>query len=596
MNKFFLLSIAVSLTSLIFSQDTSLLTHYEKSGYKATPNYKQTISYCKRLAEASPAIKYTTLGVSPQGRDLPLMIIDNNGTFNPHEAKKAGKAILFVEAGIHSGEIEGKDAMLMLLRDMVVYKRHTDLLDHVTILFIPIFNVDGHERSSPYSRINQNGPEEMGWRTTSTNLNLNRDFLKADQPEMIAWQKLFQKWLPDFFIDVHTTDGADYQYVLTYAMETHGNMDPGLTKWVKEKYLPDMIEGMEDAGFPVFEYVAFRRWFDPRSGLRTGAAPPRISQGYTALQNRPGLLVETHMLKSYRERVESTKAIIEATLEILNNDYKKLIILNHQADAYAASNEFMNQPLAVKFKRSDEDSVMVKFKGVDYDVENSELTGGNWYRYQSDEPKEYLLPFFNSIIPETEIKLPYAYIIPVQWTKVIDRLKLHGVNFIPLQKSSEIPVELYRFKNTQWQNFPYEGRFPMRNIEYDILHKTIEYPDGSAVIPVNQRTSRVIAHILEPSAEDSYAYWGFFNPVFERKEYFETYVMEELAREMIKENPELLDAFNQYKAENPELEGNQWGLLWWFYERTPYFDDQMNLYPVGRIIDKNVLETIPLAR
>lgn len=593
---FFLLSIIlISFTG--FSQhDTSWTTYYERSGCMATPGYEQTITYCKKLADASPFIKYTSFGTSPQGRDLPLMIIDMDSMFTPQQVKKSGKAVLFVEAGIHSGEIEGKDAMLMLLRDMVIHKKNIELLDHVTILFIPIFNVDGHERSSPYNRINQNGPEEMGWRTTSTNLNLNRDFLKADQPEMIAWHKLFQKWLPDFFIDVHTTDGADYQYVLTYAMETHGNMDPGLTEWVEDHYLPEMTEKMEKAGFPVFEYVAFRRWFDPRSGLRTGAAPPRISQGYMALQNRPGLLVETHMLKPYRERVESTKAIIEITLEILNKDFENLIRLNHQADAYAASDEFLQDPLAVKFERSDEDSVMVKFKGVEYDIEKSTLTEGNWYRYQSDEPREYLLPFFNSIIPETEIKLPYAYIIPPQWTEVIERLKLHGVNYIPLQQSAEIPVELYRFKNPGWQNFPYEGRFPMRNIEYDILNQEVEYPKGSVLIPVNQRTSRVIAHILEPAAEDSYVYWGFFIPVFERKEYFETYVMEELAREMIKNDPELLEEFNQYKSENPDLEGNQWGLLWWFYERSPYFDKQMNKYPVGRIINKNELMNLPLAR
>jgi len=596
MNKAIIILFLEIIAFQLYSQETDWSTYYEESGGVATPDYVQTIAYCQKLAGASSWIEYTTFGVSPQGRDLPLLIIDKNGNFTPQEVKRSGNAVLFIEAGIHSGEIEGKDAMLMLLRDLAIRKKNTHLLDHVTILFIPIFNVDGHERSGPYNRINQNGPVEMGWRTTATNLNLNRDFLKTDQPEMIAWHKLFQKWLPDFFIDVHTTDGADYQYVLTYAMEIYGNMDAGLTQWVKDDYLPEMISEMEDAGFPVFEYVAFRQWFDPRSGLRTDAAPPRLSQGYVALQNRPGLLVETHMLKPYKLRVESTYEIIMITLDILNKDYQELIKLNHQADAVAASDMFRESPLAVKFKRSDTDSVMVDFRGVEYDIETSQLTGGNWYRYQPGNPVTFKLPMFNTIAADKTVRLPVAYIIPTEWIEVINRLKLHGVNFIPLAEETEIEVETYRFVNPSWQNSPFEGRFPMQNIEFEIITDKVLFPEGSVVVPVNQRAIRVIANILEPLAEDSYVYWGFFNPVFERKEYFETYVMEEKAREMIKEDPQLLEEYNRFKNENPQLEGNQWGLLWWFYQRSPYYDQRLNVYPVGRITSKNTLNSLPLAR
>jgi len=175
-----------------------------------------------------------------------------------------------VQACIHPGESEGKDAMLMLLRDMVIDKKNTHLLDHISILFIPVFNVDGHERFGPYNRINQNGPKEMGWRVTANNLNLNRDFLKAETPEMKAWLKMFNKWLPDFFIDTHTTDGADYQYVLTYLMEIFGNMDDGLTNWCKNRFLPDMTGKMESRGFPVFPYIGFRDWHNPKAASNQG--------------------------------------------------------------------------------------------------------------------------------------------------------------------------------------------------------------------------------------------------------------------------------------------------------------------------------------
>ncbi len=581
---------------ILNAQDTGWQTYYERSDYLATPRYNETIEYCKKLADASPMIEYTTFGISPQGRNLPLMIIDKNANFTPESVKRSGNAILMVQAGIHAGEIEGKDAMLMLIRDMVIHQKDIWLLDHVTIIFIPIMNVDGHEYMNPYNRINQNGPEEIGLRATAQNLNLNRDFLKADQPEMKAWLKLFQQWLPDFFIDVHTSDGADYQYVLTYIMEIYGNMDEELTAFVRDEYLPEIIDRMDQAGFPVFEYVAFRRWFDPRSGLRADAAPPRISQSYVALQNRIGLCIETHMLKPYKERVESTYELVKFTLDFMTGNYQELIDLNHQADAYVAGEEFKNAKFPLKFKRSETDSVMVEFKGVEYDVEKSELTGGDWFRYHPDKPVTYFLPMFNNVFIEEEVNLPVAYVVPPEWVDVIDRLKLHGVKYIPLQENATIPVEIYKFHNPEWQARPYESRHPMRNIEYDIIEDEVEFPAGSAIVMTNQRTARVIANILEPLAEDSYVYWGFFDPIFERKEYFETYIMEEIAREMIAEDPQLLDEFNQFKVDNPGVENNPWGQLWWFYERSPYYSNRINVYPVGRIVDEKELQGLPMAR
>ncbi len=235
-----------------------------------------------------------------------MLIIDGEGRFDPASARKSAKLVLLIQAGIHPGEIDGKDAGFMFFRDLAINQLFGAMPENLIILFIPIFNVDGHERFGPYNRINQDGPEEMGWRTTAQNLNLNRDFLKADAPEMQAWLKLYQQWLPDFFVDIHVTDGADYQYVSTYGLETYGNMDEGLTKWTNEQLIPVMEQSMDAAGYPMFPYIMFRRWHDPRSGLRSSAAGPRFSQGYTAVQNRIGLLVENHSLKDYKTRVSST--------------------------------------------------------------------------------------------------------------------------------------------------------------------------------------------------------------------------------------------------------------------------------------------------
>ncbi|MCK4406131.1 MAG: hypothetical protein KAV44_00505 [Bacteroidales bacterium] len=573
--------------SIGFSQDSDWQTYYEKSGFKETPRYDQTVEYCKKLASASPWIKYVSFGVSPQGRDLPLLIVDRNGNFTPLKVHRSGNAVLLIEAGIHPGEIDGKDAGLMFIRDIAIYKKYEDLLNHVTILFIPIFNVDGHERFSAYNRINQNGPKEMGWRTTAQNLNLNRDFLKADTPEMKAWLKMFNKWLPDFFVDIHATDGADFQYVMTYALETFGNMDDGLTTWAENEYLKVMEEDMEKAGYPIFPYVAFRRWHDPKSGLRSMLSAPRLSQGYTAIQNRIGFLIENHMLKDYKTRVSATYEALIITCEILNKEYEKLIMLNKIADEYSAGSEFRSKKFPIDFRASN-DSIMVDFKGFEYEVERSNLSGGNWFKY-SDKPVDFKLPYFNNQNPVVEVDLPEAYIIPPEWIDVIERLELHGIKYSQLDEPVVIPVKTYKFKNVSWRQLPYEGRHPV-SFDYDEIIEEREFSAGSVVIDMNQRTARVIAHILEPKAPDSYLYWGFFDAIFEQKEYAESYVMESLARKMLVEDPELKKEFEQMKTNNPDFANNFWAILNWFYSKTPYWDQKKNVYPVGKIYDKEVIK------
>jgi len=501
--------------------------------------------------------------------------------------------IFLIQAGIHPGEIDGKDAGLMFIRDMVIHEDFPGLMDHVTYLFIPIFSVDGHERFGPYNRINQNGPREMGWRTTAQNLNLNRDYLKADSPEMQALLTLFQQWLPDFYLDIHVTDGADFQYVSTYEIEVSGNMDAGLTNWTKEVFIPSFETSMGTLGNPVFTYVSFRKWHDPRSGLRVSVPPPRISHGYGPLQNRPCLLLENHMLKDYQTRVESTYQVLVEISKILSREYAELRWLNNKADLYSASEEFLEKPFPIQWKNTS-DSVMVEFLGVEYDIVESDLTGGPWFQYHPEKPRTYLLPLFNKNIPQKLIELPLAYIVPPEWDIVIERLKFHGIEFKRIEEPAEIMVETYRFLDPDWSSSPYEGRLRV-TASFDIQQEVIRYPSGSVVVPLNQRASRAIAHIFEPDAPDSYLKWGFFNVIFEQKEYSETYVMEEVARQMIDADPDLLEEFNTLRDENPDFTENQWVQLNWFYSKSPWWDTRKNLYPVGRVIDEDVFRSLKIS-
>lgn len=562
------------------AQQNDWQTLYEQSDFLETPDYEQTIEFCQRLADHSTMVHYTTFGVSPQGRDLPLLIINKNQGFEPKD--NGDKLILLLQAGIHPGEPDGKDAGFLLIRDMIIHGKNQELLDKITILFIPIFNVDGYDRFGPYNRINQNGPKEMGWRTTAQNLNLNRDHIKADAPEMQAWLKLFNKWMPHFFIDCHTTNGADYQYALTYMLETHGNMEEDLTRWQTNVYEPEVSKKMEASGFPIFRYLQFRQWHDPRSGLRSGAAPGMLSQGYTALLNRPGLLIETHMLKDYKTRVDATYEMIVHTLHLLNREGQSLTDIIDEADAFTASSEFRKEPFPLGFTISQADSVMVDFLGVEYDIETSPLTGGPWFKYYPDKPVTYSLPLFNHNVPSATAMLPEAYIIPAEWQEVIHRIKCHGIEMQRVDEPAQMVVEAYRFENPNFRNAPNEGR---HMVSAEVIPFTEErtFQPGSVIIPVNQPKARLIARMLEPGSSDSFLQWGFFNAIFEQKEYGETYVMEPLARQMLLEDENLRAEFEEMKANNPELFSSQWAMLNWFYTKTPWWDQKKNVYPVGRI-------------
>ena len=588
MKKYNFILLFIMIAGFVSAQEIDWTTHYERSGFLETANYEEVIRYSKLLAEHSPIISYSTYGNSPQGREMPLLILDKNENFDPASVRASRNAIYFIQAGIHPGEADGTDAVLMLMRDIAISKEQFGLLDNVTFLIIPAFNVDGLGRFGPYNRINQNGPKEMGWRSTAQNLNLNRDYLKADAPEMIAWLKVFNEWLPDFFVDCHTTDGADYQYVLTYMMEIFGNMDQGLTDWQKDVFLPYVHEKMDIAGYPINQYVSFRRWHDPRSGLISGTSSPRLSNGFSAIQNRPCLLIESHVLKPHKIRVEGTYYLLQYTAEQLNDKKDELKALNQKADEIAASPAFRKEPLPVAFRRSTKDSVMVEFKGVEYSADRSDLTGGTWFKY-SDIPVTYTLPWFNKPQPSVTVELPEAYIIPPEWIAVIERIELHGIEFVVLDKEIELEVKTYHFKDPKWRNAPYEGRHAMSNIEYDEITETRTYPAGSVLIDMNQRSSRVIAHILEPRAEDSFLYWGFFDAIFEQKEYSETYRMEPIAREMLANDEELRKEFEKKRSEDEGFNISQWIMLNWLYQRTPYWDQKKDKYPVGKIYDREII-------
>lgn len=589
MRIIFILYIVVFIFSFALSQSIpdNWFTYYEQTGFKQTPRYDETIEFCNRLEKASPWIKVTPFGKSPEGRDLVLVIASKDGTFDPKKAQKTGKAILLVQNGIHAGEIDGKDACLMLLRDIAIAKTKESLLENVILLVIPIYNVDGHERFGPYNRINQNGPEEMGWRVTGQNLNLNRDYMKADAPETQAWLKMFNEWLPDFVIDAHVTNGADYQHIVTYGIEKYLNIAEPIRSWVNDKYLP-MILSLKTNGVPLAPYVSLRDRLDPLKGLQSGVAPPRLSTPYVALHNRPSLLIETHMMKDYKSRVEGTYQTIVATLELMNKEFSSLREAVRKTDERTITN--IENPFPIRFRTVDVPNRTFHYLGFKQTSQPSDISGGTWIKY-TKEPFDADIPHYDSVVVDKSIELPVAYLIPPQWQEVITRLKFHGVIIERLIKPTELEVEIYKFSNARWQQNPYEGRHPVTYSVEKVKEKKL-FPAGTAVVRLNQRTARIAIHALEPEAPDAFVAWGFFDATFEQKEYTEDYVMEPMAREMLANDSTLKQDFESKLKSDTTFIKNPFARLNFFYQHSPWWDKNVNLYPVARLMKDINIETL----
>lgn len=565
-------------------------TEFERSGGTRTGTYQQAVDLCRELDRSSRWVRYRSFGTSGEGRDLPVLIVDRHGRFTPAAAHRdPGNAVVLVQAGIHAGEIDGKDAGLMLVRAMTVEHRLASLLDHVTLVFVPILNVDGHERTSRYNRPNQNGPEVMGFRANASELNLNRDYLKADSPEIRSWLGLFNEWSPDLFVDCHVTDGADYQYVITYVIEEWQDTDSTVAAWSRDRFEAPLTARMASSGFPIMHYCDFRTDHDPRSGLRSFASTPRFSTGYVALRDRPALLIEAHMLKDYATRVRGTYAMLENVLGIVNDEHATLHRMVAAADARTASPAFRRRPLPLTFDVSYQDSAMIDFLGYDYDVVKSEVTGGKWFRY-SHQPERWRVPYFYAQRTQASATLPAAYVIPPQWKDVIARLDFHGVHYTRLTKAQPAHVSTVRFTGTHWREQPYEGRHPLTYDTHEIEEDRVLAP-GTVIVDTAQPSARVIANLLEPVGPDALVRWGFFDASFEYKEYIESYVIEAMIPGMLARDPQLQHELGEAKKD-PDFASNPDAIRRWFYARTPYFEHEVGVYPVARIRDRAEAERL----
>src|SRR5579863_6351151 len=318
---------AASLAASTKDSPRDLLTTGEQTDWNETAPYSEAVEISHRLERASKFVKVLDIGTTPEGRTMIALVVSKDRAFTPEAAAKTNKAIVMIQSGIHAGEIKGKDTVLMLIRDMTVSKKFAAWLDHAIFVVIPVFNVDGHEYFSAYHRPSQNGPASTGLRATAQRLNLNRDYMKADTPEMKAWLRVFNSWTPDFLIDNHVTDGSDMQYDVTWDMARNQDIAEPAGAWVREKYVPELDKRMAADGHLVAPYGALRN-----RQFFMEVFSPRYSHLYSAVQNRPSLLVETHSLKTARTRAWANYDIMRHTFDIILLDPDALKRAVREAD------------------------------------------------------------------------------------------------------------------------------------------------------------------------------------------------------------------------------------------------------------------------
>lgn len=556
--------------ALIKHKSAPWVTPAELTGLTDSPDYHATLVYLRKLVNSSDVLELEQFGTSAQGR--PLYVVKASRALHKI-AQNPLRPLLLVQAGIHSGEIDGKDAGLMLLRDIVQGDKE-QLLANADLLFIPVFSADGHERRSQHNRMNQRGPLHQGWRSTAQNLNLNRDYAKADAPEMQALLGLLNRYQPDLYIDVHVTDGEDYQYDITYGFnEPFAAISTNGASWLASLYRPTVDAALTQAGHLPGPLVFGVDSKDFSKGISGWTASPRYSNGYGDVRHLPTVLVENHSLKPYRQRVLGTYVLLEQSLKLLNEQGNSLI-LARQADLQARPKR-----MALSFKAA-EQADFIDFKGISYEVRQSAISGDSYVNW-TGKPQLYpQLPVYWDKVVDKEVAIPQAYWIPAEQHSVIERLKLHDIEFDVLDKAQKVTVQQLSATAYKFADTPFESRFMLTEATFSRVTQNRNLKAGWVKVSTDQALGRLAVALLEPTAPDSLFSWGFFPGMFERTEYFEPYAIEPLIAQMLAAQPQLQQQFDQALAQDEALRTNPRERYNWFYRQMPFYDQQYLKYPV----------------
>lgn len=550
-----------------------MLTSFEKND-QTTPTYYETIEFYELLSQNSPLLRCSPFGDTDAGHPLHEVVISKDADISPNDARELNKTILFINNAIHPGEPCGVDATMMLARDII--QGSLDIPEDLVIVILPFYNIGGGLNRTSTSRANQDGPEAYGFRGNAKNLDLNRDFVKCDSKNARSFNQLFNKWQPHVMIDNHTSNGADYQYVMTLIATQKDKLDPTLGQLMTSQMLPFLYQNMKERNWEMTPYVYARE--TPDEGIAGFLDYARYSSGYAALHHTISFMPETHMLKPYRDRVWSTYQFMASMIEFLSSNGESVRI----AKAKAIQDYPRQKQSAIDWQMDTERADSILFKGYEAGYKVSDVSGLSRLYYDRNKPYEKVIPFYDAYKPKLSIDLPKAYIIPQAYSEVIERLQWNGVKMQQLQEDEVKLVHAYYIED--YEDLPaYEGHYLHYRTKVRKEPQEIQFYAGDYVISTDQSSARYLVETLEPQAPDSYFSWNFFDGILMQKEYFSSYVFEDLAAKLLAEDENLRNAFQEERRLNPDFAEDGRAQLDFIYKRSPYYEKTHRRLPVYRL-------------
>lgn len=551
-------------------------TQFEKTNGTETSAYQEAITFYKQLADKHNSITMYQMGDTDSGEPLHLVTFNPKRTFETEFSDERKQNILLINNGIHPGESDGIDATMILLRDLAQNKIPTP--QNTIIAVIPIYNVGGALNRNTTSRTNQNGPEEYGFRGNARNYDLNRDFIKCDTKNARAFTELFRMIKPNLFIDNHVSNGADYQYTLTHLFTQHNKLGGDLGKYLNESLMPQLEDSLAQKNWEITPYVnVFNR--TPDVGFSQFLDSPRYSTGYTTLFNTLGMMVETHMLKPYKNRVEGTYELMKSFIAIAEKDADKIKSLtNFSSEAYKIGDSY-----PISWKIDTTKSSTLQFKGYEGEMIPSKITGTNRLKYDRNKPFTKDVNYQNYFIPKETVSIPEKYIIPRGWWNVIELLKLNKIKITRVKNDTIITASVSKIKSYESTNSPYEGHYLHYNTQVETTTEQVKIHQGDYIINTQQEGVRYILETLEPSAPDSFFNWNFFDTILQQKEGFSPYVWEDLALDFLENNPEIKKEFEAKKLADDNFSKNWYAQLDWIHKKSPNYEKAHLRYPIVRV-------------
>jgi hypothetical protein len=546
--------------------------HAQRPVFTTTKTYAEVIAEYKSLDKPNDAMSISEWGNTDAGIPLTAVVLSADRNFSDH----TGKCVIMINNAIHPGEPDGVDASMELVKN---YLAHPDLLPkNVVLVIVPVYNIDGYLNRGTSSRANQNGPAEYGFRGNAKNLDLNRDFIKADAQNTLALEQLFQHWKPDLFIDNHVSDGADYQYTMTLIATQRSKLHPLLAEYMDRKLVPALYSGMNALGKPMCPYVD-TYGETPESGIVGFLETPRFATGYAALFNCIGFVPETHMLKPYNDRVWATYDLMVTMINQCAKDAAEIVRLHAAADEAVKKQTAF--PLAWKLDTTQYD--MIDFKGYESSHVVSKVSGLPVLYYDRAKPYEKKIRFYNTYVPTLTVQKPAMLIIPQAWTAVIERLKINRVEMFRLANDTTLTTEFSYFTKVNSPSFPYESHYNHRGTQTAERMASARFFKGDYVIVLNQSANRYIMETLDPRGDDSFFAWNFFDGVLGQKEWFSDYVFDPMAERILTDNPQLKAELDSAKRADTTLANDHWQQMNFIYQRSAYKEPTHNRYPVARM-------------